>query len=170
MINKICFIAPSGYGKTTAINLLAKDYNIKNIKIAEPLYDLQSRFYDYINAKLIGEQDGELLQFFGAKIRKINSNFLLDKFIEQVKKLSKQFCIITNDDCRTPDYLTLKDIGFTFVGIRGFCRTRIDQTKADPNNSLEWQQIDFCDFYVNNFGTMDEYKEELNKLMIKLNG
>ena len=37
---KICFIAPSGYGKSTAISILKKFYQLENIKIAEPLYYL----------------------------------------------------------------------------------------------------------------------------------
>ena len=42
---KICFLAPSSYGKSTAIKLLQKHFDIKNIRIAEPLYELQSDFY-----------------------------------------------------------------------------------------------------------------------------
>lgn len=71
-MKKICFIAPSGYGKSTAVKLLSEMCDVKNIKIAEPLYELQNYFYDFINTKMKGEQDGELLQFLGAKIRKHN--------------------------------------------------------------------------------------------------
>mgnify|MGYP002509296125 CR=1 FL=1 len=39
---KICFLAPSGYGKSTASKFIESEFNAKVIKIGKPLYDLQS--------------------------------------------------------------------------------------------------------------------------------
>ena len=45
---KICFLAPSGYGKSTAIKILEKRYEIKNIKIENKkiLKDILENDYD----------------------------------------------------------------------------------------------------------------------------
>jgi len=167
---KICFVAPSGYGKTTAIKILSKLYKIKNIKIAKPLYDIQRYFYKKIKAKKLGEQDGELLQFLGIKIRKENASFLTDTFVKEVKKYEHLQAIIANDDCRPPDYSTLKGLGFVFVKINGFCRNRVDHTKANPNLSLEWKSVIPYDFSVDNYGTMLEYKNNLIILIKQILG
>lgn len=165
MNKKICFIAPSGYGKSTAINILSKKYNVKNIKIAKPLYDLQTYFYKFINSELKGEQDGELLQFLGAKIRKENSDFLIQEFERKINSLKDDWCIITNDDCRPPDFEYLKKLGFVFVCIKGFRHDRCDHSLIDVKNKLEWQQEVKCDFVIENIGTLEEYEKNLEKLL-----
>lgn len=164
---KICFIAPSGYGKSTAIKILSEKYPLKNIKIAQPLYELQEKFYKFISTQMTGEQDGELLQFLGAKIRKENPTFLLDKFSEKVAEIEGD-CIITNDDCRPPDYEHLKSLGFIFVEIVGFKRERDDHSPVNSKNSLEWQNPIKCDFKVENIKDIEEYRKNLFDLMKKI--
>ena len=137
---KICFIAPSEYGKNTAVNILKKKYLVTNIKIAEPMYKLQNYFYDFIGTVMSGEQDGEMLQYLGKKIRQENNDFLINQFKTTLSKFSNYKGIITNDDCRPPDYKYLKDLGFTFVKINGFRRDRVDHTKSNPKSFLEWQR------------------------------
>lgn len=87
-----------------------------------------------------------------------------------MSKINNKDIIVTNDDCRPPDYQEIKRLGFVFVGINGFCRDRTDQTKADLNHTLEWQKDVQCDLYINNFGSIAEYKIELKKLLTKING
>ena len=109
---KICFLAPSAYGKSTAIKLLQKHFDVKNVKIADPLYELQSDFYEKLGIEIGNRQDGELLQFYGKKVRKENSEFLLKEF--KTKLDSTIATIISNDDCRPDDYNFLKNNGFIF--------------------------------------------------------
>ena len=162
---KICFLAPSEYGKNTAVEILKTKYNLINIKIAEPLYHLQNYFYKYIGCNLSGEQDGELLQYLGNKVRKENPLFLLNNFQNELIKYKNYNGIISNDDCRPPDYHFLKEQNFIFIKINGFKRNRIDHTKSNPKSNLEWQnQISF-DYEVNNFGDMNTYKKNLFILM-----
>lgn len=165
---KLCFLAPSEYGKNTAVKILSKKYPIKNIKIAEPLYHLQKYFYDYISTPLQGEQDGELLQYLGKKIRNENPSFLLKQFLKELQCLDNYQGIITNDDCRPPDYQFLKDLGFIFVKINGFKRARIDHSKSDPSSCLEWHNNTPHDYVVNNLGTLQEYEDNLYRLMEKI--
>lgn len=165
---KICFLAPSEYGKNTAVKLLSTKYKIQNIKIAEPLYLLQDSFYRFIGKKMTGEQDGELLQYLGKKIRQENPDFLVQWFFERLKEFENFDGIISNDDCRPPDYKFLKDCGFVFIKINGFKRDRLDHTKADPNSSLEWHKDIKCDYVVDNLGSIEEYKQNLFELLKKI--
>lgn len=161
---KICLLAPSGYGKSTASEILIREYGGCVIKIAEPLYELQKSFYHKLGI-WEDKQDGELLQFYGRKVRSINPSYLLDVFNESLIG-ARDYCnIIINDDCRPMDYEYLKNLGFIFVKINGYVRDRDDFTKANPKSSLEWQSEIPCDYELNNYGSLDEYRNEIIKLM-----
>ncbi len=163
---RICFLAPSSYGKSTAVDILKKHFDIKNIKIADPLYELQNNFYEKLGIDVGNKQDGELLQFYGKKVRKEDSNFLLEQFKNKLDSLDAS--IITNDDCRPDDYKFLKDNGFIFVKINGYRRDRNDITLADSKSNIEWQdQIPF-DYEINNYGTLEQYEDELLNLVNSL--
>lgn len=163
---KICFLAPSGYGKSTAIDILQKHFNITNIKIAEPLYELQRNFYNMLSLNIGNKQDGELLQFYGKKIRSIDNKYLLDVF--KIKLDNAKTTIISNDDCRPDDYQFLKDNGFIFIKINGYKRDRDDITEANVHEKIEWQSEIPFDYEINNYGTIQEYEQELLNLINKL--
>ena len=163
---KICFLAPSGYGKTTAIEILKKHFDITNIKIAEPLYELQKEFYQTLGKEIGDRQDGELLQFYGKKIRKEDENFLLNAFKNKLDNINSS--IISNDDCRPNDYKFLKDIGFVFIKINGYKRDRNDITVADSKEKIEWQDEIPFDYEINNYSSLEEYEEQLLNLINKL--
>lgn len=162
---KISFLAPSEYGKNTAVKLLSEKYSLQNIKLAEPLYHLQEYFYHFIGKQMSGEQDGELLQYLGEKIRKENPNFILNKFKNNLLNVDNSLTIITNDDCRPPDHKALKNLGFIFIKINGFKRNRLDHTKSNPISPLEWNANIEFDYCVDNFGTLDDYRENLFNLV-----
>ena len=160
---KLCFLAPSSYGKSTAIQIIQKNFNSKNIKIAEPLYELQNHFYSTIEKNIGDKQDGELLQFLGIKIRKENEMFLLNRFYQSVTNTENR--IITNDDCRPPDYEFLKQMGFIFIKINGYKRNRLDYTKASDSSIIEWQNEMPCDYELDNNGTLEAYEKNILKLL-----
>lgn len=161
---QVCFVAPSGYGKSTASEILIKEYGGTIIKIAKPLYDLQKDFYSRLGIKS-DKQDGELLQFFGRKVRDIKPGYLLDMFCDNVNLLKDYFNIIINDDCRPLDYECLRELGFIFVRINGYVRDREDFTKADPKCSLEWQSEIPCDYELDNYGSFEEFRRNIIELM-----
>lgn len=162
---KICFLGPSGYGKSTAVQILNNYYSTVNIKIGEPLYDLQKDFYTKIKTELKGEQDGELLQFLGMKIRKENPQYLLEDFKERLAKVPFETEIITNDDCRPYDYDCLKQLDFIFVKIEGFKRDRVDHSNSNPNLKIEWQSEIPFDYILQNFSDLDTYTENILNLV-----
>ncbi len=161
---KICFVAPSSYGKSTASNIIIKEFGGLVIKIAEPLYELQNNFYKKLGI-IADKQDGELLQFYGKKIRQINPEYLLNVFNENIRDANDHTDIIINDDCRPMDYEYLKNLGFIFIKINGYKREREDYKKADDKNPLEWQNNIPCDYEINNYGNLEELKDEIIKMM-----
>lgn len=162
---KICFLAPSGYGKSTAIDILKRNYDVINIKIGDPLYELQEDFYNKIGIDCTNKQDGELLQFLGIKIRKESPNYLLDTFNSKLNKYDDKELIITNDDCRTYDYDFLKKSGFKFIKINGYKRERDDISEANPNLNIEWKSEIPFDYEVDNKTTLKDYENKLITLM-----
>ena len=169
-ILKISFIAPTGFGKTTCAKLINDIYPYSiNIKLAEPLYEMQRFFYNKINKELIGDQDGELLQFLGYKTQKECPRYLADTFIRKVHDLSNKYAIITNDDCRTHNYTFLKDDGFLFVKIKGIQRDRMSHTNIDPAHLVE-KGIDNLqsDYELNNNGTINDLRKSIIRLIEKI--
>jgi len=160
---KISFIAPNFYGKSTAVEIVQKHFCSKNVKIAQPLYELQKHFYNFIERDIGDTQDGELLQFLGIKIRKENPTFLLDTFYKNVMSIKSN--IITNDDCRPLDYEFLKQMGFIFIKINGFKREREDYIKANEKSKIEWQSEIPWDYEVDNIGTIEEYEKNILKTL-----
>lgn len=166
---KICFLAPSGYGKSTAIKLLSKSHKVKNIKIAKPLYDIQTIFYNMLGIDIEDKQDGELLQFLGMKIRKESKYYLLDTFKNKLRESEKDNVeILSNDDCRPMDYDFLKELGFIFVKINGYKRDRDDRTPVDSKNALEWNSEIPFDYEIDNIGDIADYEKELNDLLFRI--
>lgn len=166
MSHKICFLAPSGYGKSTASEFIKSEFNASVVKIAKPLYELQSDFYKKIGIEIGDRQDGELLQFYGYKIRKENPEYLLHTFYDNVSIFDSE--IIINDDCRPMDYEALKEMGFVFVKINGYKRDRDDHVKADDKSSLEWQDSIPYDYELDNYGSIEEYKQSILELINRI--
>lgn len=165
---KISFLAPTGYGKTTIVRLMARLFGSVNIRVAAPLYDLQNFFYSFIGKDIDGRQDGEFLQFLGAKIQREQPHFLALRFFENMVYacLDEKVAIITNDDCRPHNYPYLRAWGFKFVAVEGFPRMRPDYTLVDPENTVEWRAGDIPhDLSLCNTGDMDYLKSELLEMM-----
>ncbi len=163
---RICFLAPTGYGKTTAVKFLEQEFGSENIRLAEPLYQLQTDFYQKIGVDISDKQDGELLQFFGKKVRQEQPDFLNQKFIESLAQSQNDF--ITNDDCRPDNFELLKKLGFKFVKIDGFSRSRDDHRPVNPKSELEWQTDIPSDYVIENRTTLEDYYSALSQLITEV--
>ncbi len=160
---KICFLAPSGYGKDTASKIIESMFDVSVIKLARPLYELQRDFYNRLGIDIQDKQDGELLQFYGYKIRKESPDYLINTFYKEIGMCNSQ--IIINDDCRPMDYESLKEMGFIFVKINGYKRNRLDHVEADSKSSLEWQENIPYDYEIDNYGGLEEYRYAILDLL-----
>lgn len=167
---RICFIGPSGLGKSTCSYLLKKHFQnkVKIIKLAEPLYKIQQKIYNNFELKINENiQDGELLQLLGKRVQKLNPTFLAKKFLNKLKSNNNKQIII-NDDCRPHNFKYLKENNFIFIAINGHSRIRTnDLSKINKKDSVEWTKTNSlfnADFIIKNDGT----KADLNKKIIEL--
>jgi hypothetical protein len=169
-VYKIAFLAATGYGKTTAANIIMQKYKAYNIKLSQPLYEMQTAVYSILNIDTEGRQDGELLQFLGNKIQRDYPEFLAAKLKDTMDKiLAERTCdIIINDDCRPHNYSYLKEIGFVFIKINSFAHNRNDFTSVDSSNNIEWQEPIPFDYEVDNWGTMEDFTKNLYLLFDNL--
>lgn len=159
----IVFLAPSGFGKSTAAKYLKETYSGEIIKLATPLYDIQSDLYKRLNLPETG-QDGELLQFLGHKIQTLKPDFLFNEFLKKTNQSSRR--LIINDDCRPHNFDYLKSIGAVFIKINGFSREREeDHTSLNSNHPVEWQEPIPYDFEVNNLSSLEDFYKELDETM-----
>lgn len=168
---KISFLAPTNSGKSTIAKYVCKRHGGNLLKIAQPLYDLQSHFYNRIGKDVTG-QDGELLQFFGMKIEKEAPFWLCRNFLDQVSRCENQ--LVVNDDCRPNCYSALLAGGFKFIFVETSfavrrARLRGDHTPIDPSHSVE-RGIDesLCEYRVCNDGNLAETYKQVDEIIDKL--
>jgi dephospho-CoA kinase len=128
-IMRIGLCGTPGAGKTTTSRFLesyclGQQYFFDRIKLADPIYEAQAAIYAIAGRKLSNfyEQDGELLNFLGYYLRKINQNVLLDRFAERlVQKIeiatrsNAPFGIVICDDVRAPDAEFVKTNDFLLI-------------------------------------------------------
>lgn len=177
-MKQISIIGPSGVGKTTTLNImndrLLTNYFVKICKLSKPIYKIQGLLYDYLDYPIEGKQDGELLQFLGAKIQEIKPTYLSDKFFAEIDNFTSVFnsdekIIILNDDCRPHNYQALKDRGFYFIGILGDSRQRSDDITCHKlNHKVEWQGFDHiekCDIVLQNNGSIKDLVKKTEQLL-----
>lgn len=120
---KLAFYGLSGSGKSSAAKITKEYFNKKSmsveiIKLADPIYKLQEKFYLTANQHIEpDDQDQILMENIAANLRRINSNSLVDSFDQRLKNSSAN--VVINDDVREfeIDYKYLKRNNFTFIRI-----------------------------------------------------
>lgn len=167
---KIALIAPTGYGKSTAAKMIAEICpGTVNIKLAAPLYEMQNYIYKKINIEIGDTQDGELLQFLGQKIQREAPQFLATEFERELSIVEGRVPIITNDDCRSHNYLTLQRLEFQFVRVLGIERKRVDRRAVDPDHPVE-AGLDTlpCDHRLDNQGSLEQCRINVLDLLERI--
>ena len=92
----------------------------EHYQVADPIYECQDFIYRCAGKPLTKEatQDGELLNFIGGYLRKINPNALLNRFDTNLSEISSLLsnetgeALILCDDMRQADYDHLVSRGF----------------------------------------------------------
>jgi hypothetical protein len=128
-----------GAGKSTTSKLIQRlsednGWEVVVLKLAEPLYDIQSYIYTLCHQPLPSRytQDGVLLNFLGSHLRHIDPQVLLRHFRARYEKClvedtNSTYKLIICDDVRQPDVGLLRDLGFLLVKIEAspeLCRSR----------------------------------------------
>lgn len=177
---KLAILGTTGVGKDTCLTIIRDQFpnlNIKAIRLAEPLYQAQQAIYTLCGCdKDFWSQDGELLNFLGSHMRKINPNVLKEQFLKNLKNIPSDINLIICSDTRPLDIPFVKAEGFFLVHI--FCdpeialkrrKLRKDLSLGNSTHSTEQGLSDeLFDARVENNGTFEEFQEKIVSLMKRL--
>jgi len=146
------------------------------------LYRCQAAIYEIAGRPLTDfyAQDGELLNFLGGHLRKINGNVLLDDFDHRLRKELGTLegargtgALIVCDDMRPSEAAYLKSRGFGFVRLDAppaICaerrQARGDMTLGAADHVTE-RGLDaaLADHVISNTGTLEALQRELGQLL-----
>lgn len=174
---KIALTGNTGVGKDTFVQILRKDKRfsaLKEIKLADPLYEVQNFIYNICQeTKNYFVQDGELLNFLGKHMRKINPNVLENYFLQELNKIKESYPIILCSDARPQDLNFIRQQNFLVIKIttdkklsikRRMLRGDISLANANHQTEIITDDISF-DYCIENNKTLHNYQETVLKLI-----
>lgn len=178
---RVSLIAPSGSGKSTAAGLLKSAFersgrSVQILKLATPLYQLQSDFYGECGVALSeGQQDQHLLEMIATEMRRISPQSLVDHFGKRLENAHAD--VIINDDLRDDqtDWPWLLRHGFIVVRVAASeaLRNRRLHGRGDLSIVLE-SPLDAqiariqATHTVTNDGSLDALRAEIDALAASL--
>jgi len=167
-IFNIALYGTPGAGKSTTADLIEEigkinGIYIKRIKLADPLYKAQAQIYKIAGKKIdFYSQDGELLNFLGYYLRKLNPSILLNEFDKQIKDFEDMHQlspirdgIVLCDDMRSPDFQFMMDNKFLMVRViaeNSLCSKRREQ-RGDLSSLSNILYRSMVDWIVPNIDT-----------------
>lgn len=181
----------TGSGKSTTARLLVDALEdagceVVSIKLAEPLYEMQSLIYALCGRPLPRRyvQDGALLAFLGSHVRKIDAEALTRTFrlrLDQLRAPPLTRQLVLCDDVRAPDAAFLKDLGFVLVQVHApeEVRRRRLSTRGNLSEVPERHPTESgldavpTDATVENSGSVDELQaatRPLVEMLLRLAG
>lgn len=176
---KLALFGEPGSGKTTGGQVLERlcaerALRFHRLRLAEPLYACQQEIYRIAGRPLADRsvQDGVLLNFLGAHLRRINPTVLTDDFRRRLEALPDDGLVLC-DDMRAVDAPSLRTLGFVFARIRApssLCLTRRaargDLTVGAASHATEGglETLD-SDYVVDNDAAMSALRERLAELL-----
>jgi cytidine deaminase len=176
-IIKIALTGNTGVGKDTFIQNLSKlkfVQNFKEIKLSSPFYVVQELVYKICGVeKDYFIQDGELLNFLGSHMRKINPNVLKLYFLEQLKQINPGYSLVVCSDARPADLDFLREEKFLIIQIlsdkklsleRRILRGDISLSNFDDVTEKKDKEL-LADYQIVNNGTLNEYENNIYKLI-----
>jgi energy-coupling factor transporter ATP-binding protein EcfA2 len=139
---KLALYGLSGSGKSTVAAALTgllreRGYRVEVVKLAQPLYRLQSSIYAAVGQD-IGpwEHDNELLVTLASQLRRISPNFIADDFLARVRASTAD--VVINDDLRdsSVDYPRLVAEGFQILHVSCSDEVRAGRVGARGDRSV----------------------------------
>lgn len=174
-----------GAGKTTSGRCFLESFSrsgftCTNVKIAEPLYELQAHVYEISGHPLVSHyaQDGPLLQDLGLHVRRIDAHALLRHFTRRLETWLASVdepCACICDDVRAPDAEHLRSLGFRFVEVTAPDHVRAarraqrgDRARAADEHQLEARPAIEADLSIDNSGTLDQLRTNVDAYAAEL--
>lgn len=164
----ISFIGSMGSGKTTCMNIVREEIGslfTKNVKFAQPLYDIQEMIYNRINMDVNGEKDRLLLQLLGTDWgRTKDKDLWINLWKKDVRKAFMNGLLVFNDDCRfMNEFDAIKEMGGLIIKVVGDSRCDTKHSSHSSEKDIHKMQEDFT---IYNTGTMDELRVRIKSALI----
>jgi cytidine deaminase len=179
---KLALLGLPGAGKSTFVEVASEwaaeqSYATQTIALASPLYEAQTAIYQICDVMLEeGAQDGELLNFLGAHMRKINSDVLRKRLVARLSQITSSAdgrTLVICPDARPLDTAYLRQMNFRTVLIsvspeestkRRIARgdLSLGATDHSTETGLDTQK---ADFHLENEGSMTAYAQSIRRLL-----
>lgn len=169
----LAFIGRAGSGKTTAANLVAREYGYHVHHFASTLKEAAAIIWSDEEV----HHNREKLQFLGNAVREKYPTAWIDAAIAAIDK-DRDTHPVCIDDCRFPNEVDpLRQRDFTFVRLLAVEDTRVDRlmrigkfgTREQLSDVTETSLDDFeADFNIRNEGHPNELAREINQVLSKL--
>lgn len=173
---RIAIIGLAGCGKSTSASLIQsfaaeQGLSFAVVKLAAPLYRLQSEVYRAAGVELMpGSQDQLLMESLADAMRRIRPDSLARDFLKRLVDCDAD--VVVNDDLRDPqvDWPALRAEGFRVLRITAApsvrmarLNTRADITRTDRSTS----QLDLipADAVLDNSGEIADHQAALRQLL-----
>ena len=174
---KLGLLGTTGVGKDTFVQIVKRRFshlNIQMIRLADPLYAVQKFIYAACGTKKEEHiQDGELLNFLGHHMRKINPDVLKEPFERAIQNSIPSFDLIICSDVRPVDVGFVREQGFQIVHISADPKIALERRKkrgdltlASSLHSTE-RGLDrsLFDHEISNNGTIELFEESILSFM-----
>lgn len=160
---KIAFGYKMRSGKDIAVDYLIQKYGGEKITFAKPIYDILYYAQKVCNFEL--GKDREFLRLVANWAKAKDNDIWVKLALDGLLPIGNLYCT----DLRfLNEYKTLKENGWICVKI-----TRKEDLKSESDldqSETELDLINDWDFVIANNGTIDEFQNELNKLVSKIIG
>lgn len=169
---KLAFGCQARVGKSTAVELLKKQYGGTEISFAEPLYDILR--FTQKRCNLPQEKDRKFLQIIGTEWgRNKNPNLWINLLKDKLEELQYEKFIYVSDMRFTNEFEKLKELGFITIRIIRQKSSSDEtfgsgsKTHASETELLSVKDEDW-DYIVSNDGTKHEFKERIFEIVESL--
>ena len=178
---RVSLIAPSGAGKSTVAGLLKSAFEqsgrtVQILKLAEPLYQLQTGFYRECGIELVaGQQDQHLLEVIATEMRRIAPLSLVNHFGARLASTTAD--VVINDDLRDDktDWPWLRRNNFTVIRVVAGANLRKERLSGRgdltlvQNSPLNAQIANIReDHKVTNEGSLDDLRAQVEAQVVSL--
>lgn len=176
----IAFTGKMGVGKSTAIETLNKylqptsdPHPLVLIKFAQPLYDIQEYVYERIGKPVPKPKDRKLLQWLGTEWGREThgANLWVDIWKENVEVLRQhtENLTVVCDDCRFDNEAqAVRELGGQIVHIMSSKNAERIDTTGNQHKSEAGIDICYVDYFIENDGSIEQYRRNLHNLFHKL--
>ncbi|MFI5779556.1 hypothetical protein [Nocardia sp. NPDC051570] len=173
---RVAVIGLAGCGKSTCASLIeefaaARGLRYGRVKLAQPLYELQSQVYRVARVPIAdGAQDQILMEALATALRRIRPESLAEDFLDRLDRTDAD--IVVNDDLRDPyiDAVALRARSFRVIRVtadQDVRATRLagrgDPTRTDGSTA----QLDLIepDVVIDNSAELDAYRRTVHDLL-----